>query len=76
MVHSKNRINRICYVYGFYFDTEPPEEKQSLPFIYCPCCCFEYGINDLDRDCLMNKRNEWINQGLKFGYKLQPDKYV
>ena len=76
MEQLKNNIDRICYVCGFDFDTENIKERQSWPFIFCPCCCFEYGIEDLEFDCFTIMREEWINGGLKFGYKLHPVNYV
>lgn len=68
--------NKICYVCGFDFNTDPLGERQNWPFIFCPCCCFEYGIEDLNMDCFMNSRNKWINDGLLFGYKLYPNDYA
>jgi hypothetical protein len=66
---------RICYVCGFNFDNDPEKEKQKWPFIFCPCCSFEYGIDDLESDCLINWRKNWIKEGLKFGYEITPEKY-
>jgi len=71
----KNNSNRICYVCGFDFDTEPENERQEWPFIFCPCCGFEYGIDDLEFNCFTTWRQKWIENGLNFGYKLKPQNY-
>ncbi|OYU93054.1 MAG: hypothetical protein CFE21_21945 [Bacteroidetes bacterium B1(2017)] len=69
-------ITRICYVCGFYFDSEQENQKEDWPFIMCKCCDFEYGIIDLEWNCLNNWRDEWINTGLKFDNNLMPSKRI
>jgi len=66
---------RICYICGFDFDSEAVIEKLNWPFIFCPCCCFEYGIDDLDLNCFMTARTKWLNEGLKFGFEKNPSNY-
>jgi len=78
---NENRIapinpKRICYVCGFNFDMEPLEDQQDWPFIFCPCCCFEFGFQDIGNDdSYVLNRTEWINNGLEFGFRLYPEDY-
>jgi hypothetical protein len=66
---------RICYVCGFNFDTEKISQKQFGAFILCPCCLFEYGVDDLETDCFIYKRDQWIEEGLPFGNNLNSEVY-
>lgn len=68
--------NNICLVCGFDFSHEIIVGIQKFPFIWCPCCEFEYGIEDLEYDCFTNKRKEWIENGLRFSNKLFPNNYT
>jgi len=67
---------RICYVCGFNFDAEPINEQQKWPFIFCPCCTFEYGIDDRTFDCFISWRQSWIKKGFRFGMDLYPKNYI
>jgi len=73
--NSNLNPNRVCYVCGFNFDLEPESDRQEWPFIFCPCCCFEYGIDDKEKEALMTWRENWIRNGLQFGYRIHPDNY-
>lgn len=76
---SNNKVidpTRICYVCGFDFDSESIENRQEWPFIFCSCCLFEYGFDDLEFDCLTIWRENWIKKGVRFGMELCPKDHL
>jgi hypothetical protein len=60
------RKNRYCYVCGFDLSTD-----QDLYVKFgttCPCCVYEYGIDDTvyGENSFMEYRKEWIEKGLPY----------
>lgn len=60
-----DNITQYCYVCGFEFSKSPCYEHMKYPYYDCPCCGFEYGIEEFESEAYMNSREKWINDGLK-----------
>ena len=58
-------MNYICPVCGYdELDQKPYDEKKRGNFQICPCCGFQYGVDDDDkRISFDNYREKWIREG-------------
>jgi hypothetical protein len=59
--------NRYCYVCGY--DLSHDQDQYVKFGTTCPCCVFEYGIDDTTygKNSFMKYRQEWINKGMPYG---------
>lgn len=62
----QDEIIKYCYVCGFEFRKSKYFDSLRYPFYDCPCCFFEYGIEEFEFNVYINKRQEWINDGAEF----------
>ena len=62
--------NRYCYVCGY--DLSHDQDQHVKFGTTCPCCVFEYGIDDTiyGENSFMKYREEWINKGMPYGGQL------
>lgn len=61
-----DNIIKFCYVCGFEFSKSKCFDEMKYPFFDCPCCFFEYGIEEFEYNVYESKRKEWIENGAKF----------
>jgi len=67
MTNLEDKINEFCYICGFEFSKSKCFKEMRYPFYDCPCCGFEYGIEEFEKNVYTTKRIEWIENPLKFG---------
>lgn len=63
---NKEAVNNFCYVCGFEFSKSICFEDMRYPFYECPCCFFEYGIEEFEYNVYTKKREKWIEDGSPF----------
>lgn len=62
-------MNYICVVCGYPYLDEPPYDKFGYgTYLICPCCGFEFGLDDdpNKEECIKTWRNNWINNGFQW----------
>lgn len=64
----------ICIVRGFDKLEMPQYKDDGGPmFNICPCCGFQSGYDDLDREMIIEEyRERWIREGAKWVIPLEP----
>jgi transcription elongation factor Elf1 len=57
-----------CPVCGYNkLDKQPYDEKNRGSFDICPCCGFQYGVDDDDKHYTFESyRNNWLKKGAKW----------
>lgn len=65
-------MNFVCTVCGYDKLDEPPyDDKNRGNFDICPCCGFQFGVDDDDKGYTFKAyRDSWIGKGAKW---FQPD---
>ena len=60
--------NYLCPVCGFPELTEPPRDEHGTPsYEICPCCGFEYGVDDeQEGQTVETYRTQWLTTGARW----------
>jgi len=67
---KNSSLPKYCYICGYDFSSDPEFLNVSPPYFDCPCCVFEYGIEEFENNVFLRKRDKWMREGLTFSYEL------
>jgi hypothetical protein len=69
---NNRNLLRICPICGYNFEIVGSSVKN---YEICPCCLFQYGIDDNAFDEFIIWREKWISQGMFFGNQNNKDNW-